>query len=111
MQKTRRHTIHARLREFVLPPIDDGIVLGRESPIGHVAIARALDLLSTIPYEHIPIEDEVIGDVLVRAALLRKLSADEIRAFVLREVKPHMGPEEIIHLELQVELLIETDGA
>lgn len=58
-----------------------------------------------------PIDDEVIGDVLVRSAVLRKLTADEIRDFVLREVKPLMGVEEIIHLELDIEVHIEQDGS
>lgn len=108
---SRRHTIRASIREFVLPPIDDGLVLGRDSLIGHMAIARALNLLTVTPYEHVPIDDDVIGDVLVRSAVLRKLTADEVRDFVLREVKPLMGPEEILHLELDIKVHIEQDGS
>lgn len=105
----RRHVFRARLTEFVLPPIDDGLVLGRQSPIGHVAVGKALSLLSTTQFEHVPVEDEIIGDILVRSAILRKISAEQLRKFVLEEVKPLMGPEEIIHLDLKVEIGIDQE--
>ena len=107
----RRYTIRASVREFVLPPINDGLVLGRDSPIGHMAIAKALNLLTHTPYEHVAIEDDVIGDVLVRSAILRKLSDEQIRNFVLHEVKPLMGSEEILHLLLDIEVQLGQDGS
>lgn len=108
----RRHIIHARVKEFVLPPINDGLVLGRDSPIGHMAVAKALNLLTVTPYEHVLIDDDVIGDVLVRSAILRKITVEQIRAFVLQEVKPLMGPEEILHLALDIEVLLtEQEGS
>ena len=105
----RRHRIRASLREFVLPPIDDGLVLGRESPIGHVAVGWALELLSVRSFGHVEIEDDVIGDILVRSSILRKISEDQIRQFVLAEIKPVMGAEEIIQLHLQVEVDLEVE--
>lgn len=110
--KTRRHgiIIRAQLSEFVLPPIDDGLVLGLQSPIGHVAIGKALSLLTTTPFQHVQVEDDVIGDIIVRTAIMRKISANELRTYVLEEVKPIMGPEEIIHLRLQVDVIIERRG-
>lgn len=108
MQKrTRQHSLRARVREFLLPPIDDGLVLGNRSPIGHVAVGKALSLLSSTAYEHIAITDDVISDILIRSAILRKIDAELIIAFVLKEIKPLMGPDEILHLDLDVELLIE----
>lgn len=109
MRKANRHgtIVRSQISEFVLPPIDDGLVLGLHSPIGHVAVGKALSLLSTTPFEHLPVEDDVISDILVRTAILRKLSAEQLRAYVLDEIKPLMGPDEIIHLKLQVDVVIE----
>lgn len=106
----QRQIIRARAREFVLPPIVDGLILGRFSPIGHVAVGKALALLTTTPFEHVPIEDEVIGDVLVRSAVLRKVSAETLCGFIVAHVKPLMGPEEIMHLELEVEIALESSA-
>ena len=106
---SRKHhsIIRAQLTEFTLPPITDGLVLGRSSPIGHVAVGKALSLLTTIAFEHLPIEDEIISDVLIRRAILRKSSKEQLIKFILQEVKPIMGSEEIIHLDLQVDVLLE----
>ncbi|MBI3903855.1 MAG: hypothetical protein HY306_13095 [Nitrosomonadales bacterium] len=107
-ERKRKSTIRAQLTEFILPPIDDGLVLGRSSPIGHVAVGKALSLLSTTSFDHIPIEDDIIGDILVRTAIMRKISREQLIAFVLNEIKPLMGPEEIIHLDIEVELMLES---
>jgi hypothetical protein len=106
--QVHRPFLKARIREFALPPINDGLVLGCRAPIGCTAMCKALELLVTLPFEHIPVEDEVIGDILVRQAILRKVSKEYLIDFVLHRIKPLMGPEEILHLELTAELLIEA---
>jgi hypothetical protein len=111
MKRTRQHRLRVRISEFRLPPIEDGLVLGNRSPIGHIAIGKALSLLSSTSYEHISITDDVISDILIRSAVLRKISVEAIVAFVLREIKPLMGSDEILHLDLDVELLIEDGQA
>lgn len=71
-------------------------------------MGKALTLLTSTPFEHVAVEDDVIGDMLVRTAILRKISAEELVAFVLREIRPLMGPEEILHLHLDLEVQIES---
>lgn len=106
--RRRSHILQARIGEFVLPPIEDGLVLGRRSPIGHVAVGKALSLLTTTAFEHVAVEDDIIGDILIRTAILRKIPAPALLDFVLREIKPIMGEDEILHLNLTVELYIES---
>jgi len=105
--KKRSNIIRAQLSEFSLPPITDGLVLGHRSPIGYVAVGKALSLLTTTAFEHLQLDDDVISDVLIRTAILRKTSKEELIYFVLQEIKPLMGAEEIIHLDLKVEVLLE----
>ncbi|MFW6322370.1 MAG: hypothetical protein ACOC02_01950 [Guyparkeria sp.] len=109
-QTNFRHSIRARATEFVLPPIDDGLVLGRTSPIGHVAVGKALSLLTMTPFEHLEVDDEVIADILVRSAILRKISPDHLREFVLSNIRPIMGSDEIVQLNLEVEVYLEGKG-
>ncbi|MCL6555354.1 MAG: hypothetical protein K6T56_03210 [Burkholderiales bacterium] len=96
------HSVRLSLSEFLLPPIEDGLVMGARSPIGHVAMSRALSLLSTTPYRRVPVEDDVVSDILVREAILRKLDEQELVSLVLRHVKPFMAADEILHLKLEV---------
>jgi hypothetical protein len=99
-----RNALTARITEYEIPPIRDALVLGREAPIGCQAMRRALSLLIKTPYEHIELEDEVIADILVRETLLRRLPRAQLVEFVLANVKPLMGVDEVLHLELEVEV-------
>jgi hypothetical protein len=110
IDRKHTHSLRASVREFLIPPIEDGLVLGRHSPIGPIAIAKALSFLSSTAFEHVTVEDDVIGDILVRAAILRKLESQKLLEFVLREIKPLMGPEEVLHLRMQVDVHIEVSG-
>ncbi len=110
MKPLQQHRLHARIKEFLLPPVDDGLVLGLRSPIGHVAVGKALSLLSSTSYEHLIIQDDVISDVLIRSAILRKIKPDIIIDFIIRNIKPLMGDDEILHLQLDIEILLDDES-
>ena len=97
----------AKVREVPVPPVRDALVLGRDSPIGCVAIRKSLDLLTLTSFEHIEPDDDVVGDILVRKAILKRVPQDMLVAFVLAHIKPMMEADEILHLDLAVEVLIE----
>lgn len=105
----RQHSLKARVKEFAIPPIHDGLVLGKHSPIGCAAIRKAIDLLVDTPFEHIELDDEVISDVLVRNKILRRIPQDKLVAFVLKRIKPLMGSDEILHLDLDAEITLEDE--
>ncbi|MGR8936048.1 MAG: hypothetical protein ACU837_16970 [Gammaproteobacteria bacterium] len=105
----QKYVVKAHIREFTIPPVRDGLVLGRESPIGCVAMRRALELLIAAPFEYIEIEDDIVKDILVRQTLLRRVPADKLVDFVLRRIKPLMSSDEILYLELNAEILIEDE--
>jgi hypothetical protein len=104
-----KHLVKAHIKEFAIPPVRDGLVLGIQSPIGCVAMRRALELLIATPFEHIEMEDDVIKDILVRQAILKRFPKDKLVDFVRRRVKPFMGADEILYLELNSEILIEDE--
>lgn len=104
---TNKYIIQAKVKEFTLPPVFDGLVLGKNAPIGSIAFSRALELLVVTPFEHIPIEDEVIGDIIVRRNILRRIPENKLKEFVLQRVKPMMGADEVMHLEINVEVFFE----
>lgn len=107
----RKVHISARINEYAVPPIKDMLVLGKEAPIGCIAMRRALELLIKTPFEHIEIEDDdVISDILVRSPVLRRIAKEELIAFVLDQVKPLLGPEEVLHVEIDVNIFL-TAGA
>lgn len=103
----RKQNLTLRIKELGIPPIRDGLVLGKKSPIGLIAMTKALPLLHTSPFEHIGVEDDIVSDILIRSALLHRISKEQLVRVVLEEVKPLMVADEIMHLDIEVELLVE----
>jgi len=101
--------VRARVSEFGYPPIHDALVLGVKAPLGAEAFRKAVDLLVATPFEDIHVKDDVIGSVLVRASVLHRITSEKFVDFILRRIKPLMSPEEILHLDLQVEVELDDD--
>ncbi|MCQ8103187.1 hypothetical protein NP590_03620 [Methylomonas sp. SURF-2] len=102
----RKTHISAQVGEYAIPPLKDMLVLGLQAPIGCIAMRRAIELLVKAPYEHIEIEDDIISDILVRQHLLRRVSRDNLIDFVLSHVKPLMGPDEVMHAEIDIKVFL-----
>lgn len=102
-----KYHLNAEISEYVIPPIKDMLVLGKDAPIGSIAMQRALTLLVNTPFENIAIEnDPIISDILVRQALLRRIPRTGLIDFVLENIKPIIGLEEVLHIELDAKVII-----
>lgn len=97
-----RPRVAARVREFRVPPLRDGLVLGKEASVGCAAIRKALDLLTTCAFTHIEPDDEIVGDIIVRESFFKRLPREDLVDFILREIKPLMNRDEILEIELDV---------
>ena len=96
----------ARVREYQIPPFRDALALGRNAPIGCQAMLRALTLLVKAPFIHIEVDDEIISDILIRENLLRRVPRERIVAFVLTHIKPLMGIDEVLQVDLDIEVTV-----
>ncbi len=98
------HRLRVQIREFRIPPVQDALVLGRRAGVGCHAIRKALHLLMAAPFVHIELDDEIVSDLIVRDTVLRRFPRDQLVTFVLERIKPLMGEEEILHLEIETEV-------
>ncbi len=105
--RTSSYSLSVRVNEFALPPVTDGLVLGKEAPIGFQAITKALSLLVADHLESIEIEDDVVSHLFVRRAILHRIPKDKLVAFILDRVKPLMCLKDVLHLDIKAEVVIE----
>ena len=113
-QKDRRERevrvgVRLRIREFATPPVRDALVLGKKCPIKCPEMRRALALMHTTPFEDIEFEDDVISDILVRSAILRRIPRDRLICLVIRSVKPYMGIEDMIQVDIEAEAVVDDE--
>jgi hypothetical protein len=101
---TPKFLLQARIKEFAIPPITDGLVIGREASIGTVALQKALNLLVPDHFEHVTIDDEIVADMLIKSILLRRLTKDRLIKFLMEQVKPFMSQKDIVHVQLDLEV-------
>ena len=99
--------MRVRIRALEIPPIRDGLVIGRDAAIGGEAMTRTLRLMTNEKFDRILIKDEIVQELIVRSAVLRKVGQDRLVSFVLNRVKPVMAETELLLLDIEVELVIE----
>lgn len=102
--------VRARVTEFGYPPVHDALILGVNAPQGTEAFKKGLGLLVSTPFEQISVKDDIIGSVLVRESVLRRISSEKFLDFVMRRVKPLMSAEEILHLDMNIEIDLDDDS-
>lgn len=107
--ETKVH-VRARVTEFGYPPVHDALILGVNAPQGTEAFKKGLGLLVSTPFEQISIKDDTIGSVLVRSSVLRRISPEKLLDFIMRRVKPLMGIEEILHLDMSIEVELDDES-
>jgi hypothetical protein len=100
--------IRVRVKALEIPPIKDGIVIGRDAAIGGEAMARTLRLMTNEKFERFTVpKDDIVQDVILRTSIVRKLGKDRVLKFVLERIKPVMTETELLMLDIDVELVIE----
>jgi hypothetical protein len=97
------------VEEFATPPVRDALVLGKRSPIGCIAMRRALGPLQTAPYAHIEFEDEIISDIIARESIVRITGRDKLIKLVKEQVKPLMTDQDILHLDIEARPHLDTE--
>jgi hypothetical protein len=100
--------VRMTLQEFSTPPVRDALVMGRRSPIGCIAMRKALALLQTTPFMHIELGDEVVSDIVVREAVVRIVGREKLIALVLQQIRPLMTAMDILHLDIDARLHLEA---
>lgn len=101
--------IRVRMRALEIPPIKDGLVIGRDAAIGGEAMVRTLRLMTNEKFERLIMKDPVVQEVIIRAAVLRKLGRERLLEFVEQRIKPVMIETELLMLDIEVELVIEAN--
>jgi|HubBroStandDraft_1064217.scaffolds.fasta_scaffold715650_1 hypothetical protein len=100
--------LRVRIKALEIPPVKDGLVIGKSAPIGVEAMLRTLKLMSAERFVRISVpNDDVISDIIVREAVVRKLKEERLRSFILRRVKPLMAENELLMLDMEIEVVLE----
>ena len=100
--------VRVRLKALEIPPVKDGIVIGKRAPIGAEAMLRTLKLMSNECFVHLPIKgDDIMSDAIVRESVLRKLKKEKLYLFIEKRIRPLMADNELLMLDMEIEVVVE----
>ena len=105
--RNRETLMRVRVKSLEMPPIKDGLVIGKSAAIGIDAMLRTLSILTHEEFERLHLTDEVIEDIIVKTSILRKAGRERLVKFVLTNLKPVMTATELLVLDIYIELVIE----
>jgi hypothetical protein len=100
-------SLRVRVKALEIPPIKDGLIIGRDAAIGGDAMLRTLKLMTNEKFERLTVNDDIVQDLIVRTSILRKLGEARLLKFVLERVRPLMSENELLMLDMEVELILE----
>jgi hypothetical protein len=95
--------VRVRTRSFELPPIRDALVIGAAAPARAKIVQYAFQLLESGEFSSLGKGDAVIGSILVRTSLLRRIDAARLRRLIHRRVRHVMASTEVLALRIELE--------
>lgn len=96
-----------RCSTLELPPVRDGVVLGRAAPVSAETLVETMKLATTETFRVLPVNDDVVAALVIRESLLKKLDPVVVVDFVLSRIKQYMSDSEVLRLDFELETLIE----
>ncbi|MBN1605874.1 MAG: hypothetical protein JW940_04545 [Polyangiaceae bacterium] len=98
------------MREFDLPPIGDGVLIGRRAAIGPRGLYEAIDRMLPGAYELVAVEGHaVVEAVIVRSAKLRIVQKKTLVDLFLRHAEALMTESTIIRVDLECEVTVRME--
>jgi len=105
MENTIKYSISLSFQEIKLPPFDEILIVGKNSPHGKLGISKSFDLLLPNGFEIIDVEDDdKIDAVFVNKRILAKLSKEKVLKILRDKVFPYVSEGELLRVDLKVSI-------
>lgn len=107
-KKGVKYSIQLSFETLELPPFQDILVIGKNSPHGKIGVSKSLELLAPHKFETIEVDDKGIDAVIISKKILKKISKNSILALLSRKVFPFVAEGELLNVDLKLKLSYDT---
>ena len=105
-ESKRKAEIVFKLSSFEIPPMHDGLVIGKKASVGMEAAKRMADAVSPEQLEIIPVKDKIVEAILLKKSLLQLIPQKQLVSLILEESKRLMTEEGIIKIDIDISISI-----
>lgn len=107
-KETLKYAINLSFEEIKLPPFQEILVLGKNSPQGKIGLFQSFNLLLPDNFVSFDVEDEKVEAVFVNKRILAKISEEEIIDVLKAKVFPFISEGEVIKVEFKLKISYDT---
>ncbi|NJO92822.1 MAG: hypothetical protein HC831_30530 [Chloroflexia bacterium] len=104
-KETLKYQINLSFEEIKLPPFQEILVLGKNSPQGKIGLFQSFNLLLPDNFLAIDVEDEKVEAVFINKRILAKVSENQVIAVLKTRVFPYISEGEVIKVDFKLKVL------
>ncbi len=108
MDTTIKYSVSLSFEEIKLPPFQEILVLGKNSPHGKIGILKSFELLVPNGFEYIEINDQRVEAIFVNRRILAKMPQERIINILKDKVFPFISEGEILKVDFKVNISYNT---
>jgi hypothetical protein len=101
-------------RQFRLPPVGDGLLIGRRASIGSTGMYEAMERMLPGMYELVPVDSPTVEAIIILRSQFRLLGREQLVAMLLKHGESLMDPAGCLQVEVSgdvsVSLEVERSG-
>lgn len=97
-----KYSVSLSFEEIKLPPFQEILVLGKNSPHGKIGISKSFELLVPNGFEIIEINDDKVEAIFVNKRIIAKMPKDKIISILKDKVFKFVSEGEIIKVDFKV---------
>lgn len=97
-----KYSISLSFQEIKLPPFDEILILGKNSPQGKLGISKSFEFLNPNGFEIIEVEDEKVEAIFVNKRILVKLPKEKLLKLLQAKVFPYISEGELLKVDVKV---------
>ncbi len=105
MENTIKYSINLSFQEIKLPPFDEILIIGKNSPHGKHGISKSFELLLPNGFEIFDVEEGNVEAVFVNKRILAKLPKDKLMKILRDKVFSYVSEGELLKVDLKVTIL------
>lgn len=103
-----KYSISLSFEEIKLPPFQEVLVLGKNSPHGKLGISKSFELLAPNGFEVIEVGDELVEAIFVNKRILTKLPKVRLLAILKEKVFPYISEGELLKVDLKITIFYDS---
>lgn len=103
-----KYSVTLSFEEIKLPPFQEILVLGKNSPHGKIGISKSFELLVPNGFEIIEIEDEKVEALFINKRILAKMPKEKIIKILKEKVFQFVSEGEILKVDFKVTISYST---